>query len=210
MTTQLSKLSLTILLLVMLVVSSLQLQKNRIQEARPSLAPPLSSIPKPLINMLMLGHIRLYEHFVYLWLIKYLIPDEGVPLEPAPILLRKSVNALKLLPPSEPLYLLACYVQAFRYKQAEVCQEILIKGMAAIPESWKIPMTLGYIWAFLIGDQQTGGHYYAVAAEVKGAPTFLESLAKKLKSKEQIPSKDIQKSFEQIFGPNSNESPERK
>ena len=71
-------------------------------------------------------------------------------------------------------------------------------------------MTLGYIWAFLIGDQQTGGHYYAVAAEVKGAPTFLESLAKKLKSKEQIPSKDIQKSFEQIFGPNSNESPERK
>ena len=147
-----------------------------------------------------LGHDRLYDDFIYLWLIQYLIPEEDTPLEPFPILLRRTISALKQRPPIEPLYLLSCYVHAFRYKQPQACQEILIIGMSAMPQSWKIPMTLGYLYAFNLEDKETGGHYYEVASQKKGAPKFLSSLANKLKSGAHIHSQDLQKSLNLIYG----------
>lgn len=196
-----SKFGIALLLMSLLGTSSLYLRKNKQQQEIPSLAPPLSDLPRDLIKILTLGHDRLYDDFIYIWLIQFLIPEKNTPLEPAPIVLRRTQNTLRLLPPIEYLYLLSCYIQAFQFKQPQVCKEILLKGMAAVPESWRIPMTLGYIYAFNLKDLSTGGHYYMVSSQQEGSPAYFASLGQKLINGDPVSIKDLQDSLKKIFEP---------
>lgn len=197
-------------LILMLGVSSYRLQKSRFKSShQTSLAPPLSNIPKRVIKILSLGHQRLYDDFLYIWLIQFLIPEENVPLEPPDILLKRSRNALQLLPPIEPPYMLSCYVLAFRFQRPQDCEELLLMGIAANPLSWRIPMTLAHVYAFSMDDNITGGHYYEVASKKLGAPAYLASLGRKLKAGENVTEQNSEKILEAIFESETSEQTER-
>ena len=162
-----------------------------------SLAPPLAQLPPELLTPLTLGHMELYHDFLYLWLVQYLAPDAS--LESAEVLLTRSRYVLRWLPAREGLYLLSCYALAFRHHRPQACRKILLQGMAALPQSWRIPMTLGYAFAFLLGEHDSAAHYYALAAQKPRAPPFLGHLAKKLMAGEGIDHHEREGVFKFMF-----------
>ena len=201
----LSKLVIACLLVSCLGVCSIRLQKSSTRHEAPSLAPPLSSLPNDLINILTLGHGRLYHDFVYIWLIQYLTPEKNGALEPPEVLFQRSHHAFKTLPPIEFMYLLSCYIQAFGFNRPQTCQKLLVTGIAAVPGSWKIPMALGYIHVFALNDRLTGGYYYMFAAQKEDAPAYLASLAQKLIAGDRVHMTDLKDNLRKIFAPTPQE-----
>ena len=87
------------------------------------------------------------------------------------------------------LYLFSCLTMALGYKKPANCEKILEIGSQVFPESWRINVTRGYIYAFELSQTTRGAFYYHKASELPGAPDFVEKLAATLVS-DKSPSED--------------------
>ena len=147
--------------------------------------PPLSSLSTPMLNVVTLGYRGLYDDFADIWLLQILSDKNVRSYDPVKLL--ATIKAVTQHGPKiESLYLLSCYVMSFDFKQGEHCLEIISDGIRALPDSWRIPMTQGYVDAFVLHDPSSASLYYQLAASKSGAPRYFGSLAKKLADKAEI------------------------
>lgn len=63
----------------------------------------------------------------------------------------------------------------------ELAEQILLKGMAKLPDRWEFPMFLGYSAYFRRGDPDVGADYVAAAAVLPNAPAYLGALAGRMR-----------------------------
>lgn len=147
--------------------------------------PPLYNLPPKVIDLVTLGHRGAYDDFVFLWLLQQIFSDPQHPLPSAEEVERKIGMVLPLEIPIEGLYLASCFVLGLTYHRPEGCLEIATHGLKALPLSWTIPMTQGYMYAFAQDQPAQGAFFYLYAARQPKAPKYLKSLAEKLVRKTQ-------------------------
>ncbi|MBM4253214.1 MAG: hypothetical protein FJ146_14690 [Deltaproteobacteria bacterium] len=164
--------------------------------------PPLSQLSTSVLNTLTLGYRGLYDDFADIWLLQALGDKDIKSFDPRELI--KTIRTVTRHGPKlESLYLLSCFVLAFEFKIPEECQAIIVDGMNAMPGSWRIPMTQGYITAFVLNDPATGALYYELAGSRPGAPAYFTSLATKLAARSAIDSNEraaIKRSFFESIG----------
>jgi hypothetical protein len=131
------------------------------------------------LNTVTLGYRGLYDDFADIWLLQTLGEKNVKRFDP-----QQLITAIRSVtrhgPKLESLYLLSCFVLTFELGKPEECQAISVDGMKALPASWRIPMTQGYVTTFVLNDPAAGALYYQLAGSLQGAPPYLASLAAKL------------------------------
>ncbi len=147
--------------------------------------PPLSRLSTSVLNTVTLGYRGLYDDFADIWLLQTLGDKDVRRFDPQQ-LIATIRTVTRHGPKLESLYLLSCFVLAFELQRPEDCQAITVDGMKALPASWRIPMTQGYVTSFVLNDPAAGALYYELAGSRQGAPAYLTSLAAKLGASSEI------------------------
>jgi len=143
-------------------------------------APPLASLGTKHIDLITLGHRGLYDDFMTVWAIQFLADPHLREKATAETVNESMTMITRHLPRTESLYLFSCFVLAFDYKRPEFCEEFSIKGLKAFPNSWRIPMTQGFIAFFEQKDDIKAAAYYQLAASRPNSPPYVARLADKL------------------------------
>jgi hypothetical protein len=160
--------------------------------------PPLSRLSTSMLNVVTLGHRGLYDDFADIWLLQTLGDQKVKQLDPKAL-----VDTIKMVtrhgPKLESLYLLSCFVLAFELQQPNECLGITIDGIKALPLSWRVPMTQGYVDAFLLNDPASAALYYELASSRPGAPTYLRGFATKLAARVELSPEERQVAKEHFF-----------
>lgn len=164
--------------------------------------PPLSRLSTSVLNTVTLGYRGLYDDFADIWLLQTLGEKDIKRFDPGQL-----VAAIRAVtrhgPKLESLYLLSCFVLTFELGKPEECQAITVDGMKALPASWRIPMTQGYVTAFVLHDPAAGALYYDLAGSRQGAPAFMTTLARKLSVREEFSEEEkirVKKDFLESIG----------
>jgi hypothetical protein len=145
--------------------------------------PPLADLDPRFLDLLTLGHRDLYDDFLTVWTIEMLADEQLKQHDP------DKVNAallqtLRHRPKVESLYMLACFVMGLDLNKPEHCEALTLAGLEALPRSWRIPVTQGFMYAYRMNDTKSAAMYYGLAASRPGAPAYLHTLALKLVSGE--------------------------
>ncbi len=161
--------------------------------------PPFTSLDERLINVLTLGHRGLYDDVINIWLLQSLL-DERAQARTADEVFRSMRRVTDLHPKIESLYMLCCFVLAQDLKRPDLCEPISLAGLKALPDSWRIPVTQGFIAFYNLHDPQKAALYYGLAASRQDAPPFLGKLAKNLIEKNQISVPEMQQTLDGLLG----------
>lgn len=95
--------------------------------------------------------------------------------------------------------MLSCFVLGLDLKRADLCKEVIIDGMKAMPDSWRIPITMGFMYAYQLNDVSNAVIYYSLAASRPDAPDFLKKLSVNMLEKNSISVQELQESLENMF-----------
>ena len=68
-----------------------------------------------------------------------------------------------------------------------------------LPESWRIPVTQGFMAAFKLSDPRSAAVYYGLAASRPGAPDFLKDYAAKLAGQNGLSITDLQSTLDRVL-----------
>ena len=160
--------------------------------------PSLADIDPRLVSILTLGHRGLYEDFLAIHSLQYLVSSEISKVDPN--LARANLMlAARQQPRLESFYMLGCFTLTDELKRPDWCEELNLLGSKAIPESWRIPLTQGFIFTSNLQDDAAAAKWYALAASRPGAPIYVGSLATKLADRSQITIEELQRSLELII-----------
>ena len=139
--------------------------------------PPWSKLDRRLISILTLGHKSLYEDLVTIWAIQFLadpqLKQKTAIDELAPTL--KSIANLH--PRIEGFYLLSCFILAIDFKAPQYCEEISVAGLMTFPNSWRIPMTQGFVATLIENNDIKAAGFYQLAATRPNSPAYVSRLA---------------------------------
>ena len=196
------KLLLTIIWLSVLSVAFYQVTGRLRAEAnlgaeRLSL-PPLSRLSTSMLNVVTVGHRGLYDDFADIWLLQTLGDIKIKQLDPK-VLVDTIKTVTRHGPKLESLYMLSCFVLAFELEQPQECLGITIDGIKALPLSWRVPMTQGYVYAFRLNDPAAAALYYELASSRPGAPAYLAQFATKLAARVELTPDERNVAKEQFF-----------
>lgn len=163
------------------------------------LAPaPLAGVDRRLIDILTLGHRGFYDDVVNIWTLQALADERLKTKTPAEIQ-KAMLLAVDSHPRVESLYMLACFVLALDFSAPEACESISLVGLKALPDSWRVPVTQGFISHFKMGDPKKAAAYYQLAASRPGAPEYLQSLARKLAEKGQLSEAELKQTVDGLL-----------
>ncbi len=160
--------------------------------------PPFAGMRPELIDVLTLGHRGLYDDLLSIWSIQMLI-DQRTNLQDPAALQRSVLQLTRQQPRVESVYMLSCFVLALDLGRPEACEPVTIDGLKALPDSWRIPVTQGFISAYKLQDRAKAALYYSVAASRPEAPEFLRQLAANLARKEDLSPSDLEGTLRQIL-----------
>jgi hypothetical protein len=158
-------------------------------------APPLSGFEDGVIKILTLGQKNLYDDFVTIWLIQ-ILGDKSIKAENAEAVNRTVLQVTRLKPKSESIYMLSCFVLALDFNRPEFCEKIILDGLNAFPNSWRLPMTQGFMYAFKLNNPLKGAAFYDLASSRPDSPAYVASFAKKLLNKEPVEKAEIKEALE--------------
>lgn len=156
--------------------------------------PPLSEFDLPTVNILTLGYKNLYDDFVNIWLLQ-ILANPLVKSEEASQVNDVVLKVARLRPKIESLYMLSCFVIALDLKHPEYCEAIILHGLNAFPNSWRLPMTQGFIYAFKLNDPVKAAAFYDLASSRPQSPPYVAGLAKKLLNQEPIAGEEVQEAL---------------
>lgn len=161
-------------------------------------APPLAQLDTARLNMLMLGHRGLYDDFVAVWAIQFLAEPSLTKIATA-----ESVNnAIRAITRHqvrlESLYLISCFVLALDFNRPEYCEGISVDGLKAFPNSWRIPMTQGFIAAFKQNDNLKAASFLEIAASRPNSPPYVAKVAQKLALKSSASGEDLNETLNML------------
>ena len=143
-------------------------------------APPLAAMDPRILDVMMLGHGGLYDDFAMIWSIQILAEPNLKNTTTADDLSNTLMKILKHQPKIEGIYLLACYVLGLDFQRGDLCDEISVEGLKAFPDSWRIPMTQGFMASFVAKDDLKAAAFYELAASRPKSPEYVGKLAKRL------------------------------
>ncbi|MFW7381650.1 MAG: hypothetical protein ACOH5I_22775 [Oligoflexus sp.] len=156
--------------------------------------PPLSQLNSKLVNILTLGHKHVYDDFINIWLLQTLVESDKPPEPDRMMDMIRSV--IKHHPQHETLYMLSCYVMIQDFSRPENCQEIILEGLQAFPESWRLPVQQGYVHAFLTKQPAQAASFFMLASSRKNAPPWVPGAIERLLSQEGISESDLTSSLQ--------------
>lgn len=143
-------------------------------------APPLAALDPKTLDTLMLGHSGLYDDFALIWANQFLADSKLKESTNAEDLYKALFAIMRHQPKVEGLYILSCFVLSFDFQRPEYCEKISIEGLKAFPESWRIPMTQGFITSFVMKDDLKAAAFYQLAASRPKSPEYVGKLAARL------------------------------
>ena len=140
---------------------------------------PLSRFEPSMIDILTLGYRGVYDDFLAIWLVQILADAQVRQADPGQLNNILQI-AVRQQPKLESVYMLSCFVMTFDLHHPEYCEPLISDGIKAMPQSWRLPATAGYVAAFKSGDPSKASLYYALAAAQPGAPGYFKSFSAKL------------------------------
>lgn len=160
--------------------------------------PPLSRLDPRLIDVATLGYRGLYDDIIDIWMIQVLVDDRIATQKPDELYhLVQTVTHLH--PHLESLYMISCFVLALDLKHPEDCERITLDGLKAFPDSWRIPVTQGFMDAYKLNDPQSAAMYYGLAASRPHAPDFLKHLAQRLVDERGLNPDELQQTMDHLL-----------
>lgn len=159
---------------------------------------PLSDWSPEAIQIASLGHKHVYEDFLNLWLMQVIL-EPNVKKHPEDTL-NVIRHAIRHRPAIESLYMLACFTVLQDLNKPEACQEITLAGLEVFPQSWRLPMTQGFVHAFILNEPLSAAKFYLLAASRPKSPPYVARVAEKLAKKETVTEEDYEKSLEIMMG----------
>ena len=193
---------LTSLWLLLLVAAFIPVSHHakRLAAARAILfeKPALADMNPRLVNILTLGHRGLYDDFLAIHALQYLM-DQNLQNIDSKITADALMAAARQEPKIQSFYMLGCFTLALNLKHPEYCEALNLVGVKAVPESWRIPLTQGFVFYNNIIDYGAASRWYALAASRPGAPEYLASLARKLADKSLMSIEEEKKTLEMMF-----------
>lgn len=161
---------------------------------------PLARLDTRFLNVLTLGFRGLYDDFATIFTVQMLV-DERLRRTSEPDRIIATLRALtRHLPRIESLYMIGCFVLANDFAAPRLCEALTLDGMKAMPESWRIPVTQGFIFAHRLSDPKNAAVYYGLAASRPGAPAFLGKLTRNLIEKNQLDPGELQETLDGVLG----------
>ena len=160
--------------------------------------PPLVDLPPEVISIMTMGHPAIYKNFLHVWLLQALTDDPENPDPDKMWALLKST--LKHRIEAETIYMLSCFVITKPFNRPEKCTDIMKIGFEVFPESYRLHITQGFIYAFVLNKPLQASSHYFLASKNPKAPPHFEKIAIKLANKESITSKDFQDTFQSMLG----------
>ncbi len=171
-----------ILLIAVATCAQIGSRSGRRERASWSLvsAPPLAHLSPERIKILTLGHKGLYDDFATIWAIQFLADPELKSKSSAQDVYAALLPIAKNLPRLESFYLLSCFVLALDFKEPSYCESISIQGLKAFPQSWRIPMTQGFVATLIENNDMKAAALYQLAASKEGSPAYVSKLVARL------------------------------
>lgn len=160
--------------------------------------PPLTDLDPRFLNIVTLGHRGLYDDFVNIWMLQVLF-DERLASQSADDVYRTLLKVTRNQPKIESLYMVSCFVLAIDFQRPELCQQITLDGLKAFPDSWRIPVTQGFMYAYKMNDVKNAAMYYGLAASREDAPDFLKKLAVNMVERNQLSVEELQTTLENLL-----------
>jgi len=160
--------------------------------------PPFSHLKSETIDLLTLGHRGVYDDFINIWVLQILSDKSlhGLDIEK---LEEAVLKVTSLQPKIEVIYMVACFAFAIDLKRPEVCEKIIIDGLNAFPQSWRLPMTQGFIYLKLLKNAAKASGFYSLAASRPDSPTYVGELAQKLLDEKEITRAEMDRAMDMMM-----------
>jgi hypothetical protein len=168
-----------------------ELGKSERAEYKIVSSPPLASMDPKILDTMLLGHGGLYDDFAMIWSIQILAEPNLKKMTTADELSDTLLRILKHQPKIEGIYLLSCYVLGLDFQRGDLCDKISIEGLKAFPDSWRIPMTQGFMASFVAKDDLKAAAFYELAASRPKSPEYVGRLAKRLTARGYADGEDL-------------------
>lgn len=152
--------------------------RSELQESRRQFSS-YGVFPKALVQSASLGFVDFFEEMFFFGLIEDLGFKDREKVNKK-LLTQKILSFATLSPRIEIFYTLSCFVLLFEFESSAPCLKILEEGRKALPLSWRLPLTQGYVHAFWLGSFEQAAKAYEAASFLEGAPSYLPGFAKKL------------------------------
>ena len=163
----------------------------------PLAAPPLSGLSSKYVALFTFGHKDLYDDISLLWMLQAVLDVKSTAEPEAVMTYIRSV--LHPRPHVETMYMLACFIMNEDFKRPDLCEEIIMAGLETFPDSWRLPMTQGYIFAASLKQPAQAARFYHIAASRPNSPEYVGELAAKLVGEYELTEDDIKKSLGLMF-----------
>ncbi len=143
-------------------------------------APPLATLSIDRIKILTMGHKGLYDDFAAIWAVQFLADPELKLKSNASEVYEAVIPIAKNLPKLESFYMLSCFVLALDFHEPSFCESISVQGLKAFPNSWRIPMTQGFVATLIENNDIKAAAFYQLAASRENSPAYVAKLASRL------------------------------
>ncbi len=158
------------------MIASLSHQ-HQMQERKKILLPPLVNISPEINKILTLGHEGAYHTFLNLWSVQYFSDHKDVDLNKLVTTMSKVVGQKIRF---ESFYLLSCYFWGLDQDKPENCKNFTDIGLNLNKDSWRLPMTQGFVSQMKMKRLDEAAFYYSIAASREDTPEYVPKLAKRL------------------------------
>lgn len=165
------------------------------QSLNPVAPPPLARIKPAVVDVITLGHRGVIDDFMHLWMLQ-ILTNRDLPKTYGPKLFESIMLVAEQKIHIESFYLVSCFFMANEMARPADCEPIMIKGLQSFPDSWRIPMVLGYVYNFQLNDPIRAAAMYGIASTRSESPPYVIAVAKKLINKEQVTQDEINKTME--------------
>jgi hypothetical protein len=174
----------------------LQAHENKSDLPKPEI-PRVFAFDPQFLDIVSLGHRAVVHDFMEIWLLDKFLSSSYRFNEDETAEVLKYVE--KQRPRMESTYLFLCFV-FMEMQKAEYCERILSVGIDAFPNSWRLPMTGGFVEMKIFNRPLQAAKYYFLASSREKSPKFVASLAQKLIAEQTFSDTDYDESLKLIFG----------
>ena len=187
---------------VFFIFTSHRAQQGRITSESTVRMPPWINLSPLTISLLTLGFKAAYDDFLAIWIVHYLAsPDTSIyDLDSLDNMLQKTAA---IRHPLESIYMFSCFTLTM-LKRPRSCETILHTGMEVLPDGWRLPLTMGFVYAFDLDEPRKAAIYYNACSERENAPTYIKNVARKLAKKGGVTLNQLDNSLAEILGISEN------
>ncbi len=163
----------------------------------PVAPPPIATLSRPVADIVTLGHKSVFDDFMHIWMLQ-IFTSKDIPKNDGARLFESIKMVADQQIGIESFYMLACFYMDSDMGRPGDCEYIALKGLQAFPQSWRIPMIMGFIYNFRLNDPVKAAAMYGIAASRQQSPPYVIRVAQKLINKESVSQDEISQTMEMM------------